>query len=187
MWADKLNSWRKDRANLFVLNIFVVYALWKAFAYYVKNSTGQVHTAWLNFIIYLGSAYAAATSFVLNVFGENTVHNGIAVFYPVLYRRITVEDHCLAIPATVIFTGTILLFRGSWKNKLWFVPMGILFIAIINMLRLVSLCYIFAHYSQKFFDINHSLIYVVLTYSLIFLLIVWWMKKFAEPGNNSKQ
>jgi exosortase/archaeosortase family protein len=186
MWTDKLNNWRKDNANLFVINILLVYALWKAFAYYVKNSTGAIHVAWIKFIVFLGSVYAWATSLVLNAFGEDTVHNGIAIFYPVLYRKITVEDHCLAIPATVIFTGTILLFTGSRKNKLWFIPMGILLIAMINVIRLVFLSYIFAHFSKEFFDINHSLIYVVLTYSLIFLMIVWWMRKFAAPGNGTK-
>ena len=177
---DKLRSHLKDPANLFVLNMFIVYAAWKAFAYYINKSTGTLHVAWLKLIIVLGKAYAAATCVVLNGFGENTVRDGISVFYTVLNRKIRVEGHCLAIPATIIFIGTILLFKGSWKDKLWFIPMGILCIAIINLLRLVFVCYTFAHFSKKFFDINHSLIYVAITYALIFLLIVWWIRNFTH-------
>ncbi len=181
---EKLKKRLKDPANLFVLNIFIVYAGWKAFSYYIKNSSGWAHSSWLKLIIVLGKAYAAATCVVLNTFGEFTVRDGISVFYPVLNRKIRVEDHCLAIPATVIFIGTILLFKGSWKNKLWFIPVGILCISAINLLRLVFVCYTFAHFSEAFFDINHSVIYVVITYSLIFLLIAWWMRNFTYSKND---
>jgi exosortase/archaeosortase family protein len=175
----------KQSANLFVVNIVVIYLLWKAFAYMVKHTNGWIHEIWLGIVCYLGEAYAAVTSFILNMFWENTVRLGISVFFPLFNKLIRVEDHCLAIPATVIFVGSILSFTGSWRNKIWFVPMGVLMIVIINIIRLVLLCYIFAHFSKSFYEINHSLVYVVITYTLIFLLIVWWMKKFAVENKNN--
>ena len=169
----------KRQANLFLINMVLVYAGWKAFAYYVGHSNGFAQEIWSRAIYSLEVAYASATSDVLSFFGENTLSKGNSVIYPVLNKIITVADHCLAIPATVIFIGTILFFKGEWKDKLWFIPLGILFIVIINLIRLVFLCYTFAHFPRPYFDINHSLVYVVITYALIFLLIVWWMKKFA--------
>ena len=180
MQAATKNSWIKDRANLFVINMVMVYLLWKAFAYYEKNSDGLVHATWQKLIIFLGSAYAVVTSFILNLFGEVTVPRGIAVFYPVQNMLMRIEDHCLAIPATIIFVGTILLFSGDWKNKLWFIPMGVFFIVIINLIRLIFVCETFVYFTKEFFEINHTVIYVIITYALIFLLIVWWMKKFAN-------
>jgi exosortase/archaeosortase family protein len=179
MLAATKNKWIKDPANLFVLNMLVVYAAWKLFSFYVKHSNGFMHIAWVKFIIYLGTVYAAIASSILNIFGENTVQTGIGVFYPVQNKIIYVEDHCLAIPATVIFIGTILLFRGNWKSKLWFIPMGILFIAIINTVRIIFVCETFVYFTKQFFDINHTVVYVLITYALIFILIIWWMKKFA--------
>jgi exosortase/archaeosortase family protein len=179
MLAATKNKWVKDPANLFVLNMVVVYAAWKAFSFYVKHSSGFMHTAWIKFIISLGAIYANVTSLVLNILGERTVHNGIEIFYPVQNKIIRVEDHCLAIPATVIFVGTIALFRGNWKDKIWFIPMGIFFIAVINILRLIFVCETFVYFTKRFFEINHTVIYVVITYALIFILIIWWMKKFA--------
>ena len=70
MQIENLKKWGKDPANLFVLNMFIVYALWKLFAYYVKNSTGFVHEIWIKFIVFLGTIYASATSFILNLFNE---------------------------------------------------------------------------------------------------------------------
>jgi exosortase/archaeosortase family protein len=169
----------KRKANLFVFNIVIIYALWKAFAYFVKSSSGTAHDAWLNIIRSLGVAYASVASFILNLFGENTVQTGISVFFPVYNKLMRIEDHCLAIPATVIFIGSILSFTGRWQNKLWFVSMGIVLIVLINLTRVVLVCYIFAHYTRSYYEINHSVVYVVITYTLIFLLIIWWMRSFS--------
>jgi exosortase/archaeosortase family protein len=179
MLAAIKKKWINDPANLFVFNMVVVYAAWKVFSFYVNHSSGFMHTAWIKAIVFLGTAYASVTSFLLNILGERTAYYGIEIYYPVQNRIIRVEDHCLAIPATIIFVGTIALFTGSWKDKLWFIPMGILFIVIINILRLIFVCETFVYFTNQFFEINHTVIYVLITYALIFVLIIWWMKKFA--------
>ena len=173
----------KRSAGLYVFNMFIIYALWKMFAYYVKHSNGFVQQAWGRIIYRLGTVYASVTSLILNLFGEKTTHDGIGVLFLLLNKKINIQDHCLAIPATIIFIGTILLFTGSWKSKLWFIPIGIFLIVLINITRLVFLCYTFAHFPRPYFDINHSLVYVVITYTLVFLMIVFWMRKFAYPNN----
>jgi len=179
MQSASTEGGRKQRANMFVLNMIIVYALWKVFAYYVSNSSGWAHDTWNNMIYSLGVAYSVLTSWILNVFGENTVPTGNAVLFPGFNKIIYVESHCLAIPATIIFIVSIISFKGDWFNKLWFIPMGVVLIILINLLRLIFLCYTFAHFSRPVFDINHSLVYVVVTYTLIFLMIAWWMRRFA--------
>lgn len=76
---------RGDRrsANLFVVNIVVIYALWKGFAYLVKHTNGKLHDTWMSVICYLGEAYASAASLILNLFGEKTMRYGISVFFPI--------------------------------------------------------------------------------------------------------
>ena len=184
MQSTEIAKGDKRSANLFVMNMVVNYLLWKLFAYFVKHNTGAAHEAWIKVIYFLGTVYASVTSAILNAFGENTVQIGIRVFFPDYNKEIRVEEHCLAIPATVIFVGSILTFTGRWQNKLWFIPMGIALIILINLTRLVALCYTFVHFERPFYEVNHSFIYVVITYCLIFLLIVWWMRRFS--GLNSK-
>jgi|GEM_PF-1064341 len=180
---NKLKSILNDRANLFVIKVVGVYAVWKVLHYTVTHSSGILHTGWLKLIEGLGSFYAGITSTILNAFGEVTIRQGIKIVYVYSQNNIRVEDHCLAIPAIVIFTFSIILFNGLWKNKLWFIPLGLLAIFIINLIRLVSLSYIFEHFSRKFYEINHSLVYVIITYSLVFSMIMWWMKRFdTEPA-----
>jgi exosortase/archaeosortase family protein len=177
---NKLKSILNDRANLFVIKVVGVYAVWKLFHYYIQHSSGIPQQIWLTVIEKMGGFYAVITSAVLNIFGEETIRQGIKIVYIHSQNNIRVEDHCLAIPAMVIFTFSIALFNGTWKNKLWFIPLGLLGIFIINVIRLVSLSYIFEHFTRKFYDINHSLIYVVITYALVFLMIMWWMKKYDD-------
>jgi len=171
---------KKDRGIIFVLSIFFIYAVWKAFFYCVHHGDSRAVEYWGRFINFLGAEYAVASSLILNVFGECTTYKGISVIYHNPARIIRVEEHCLAIPATVIFVGTIALFRGDWKNKLWFIPFGVLLIIAINLIRLVFLCYIFAHYTRNFFDINHSMVFVIITYSLVFSLFMLWITKFSQ-------
>ena len=180
MWLERFRKFRNNRAKLFVFSIFFIYAFWKCFFYFVHHGNSSAKAAWAKFVYLLGAAYATATSFVLGIYGEHVTHDGILVLYIYPARIIRVEEHCLAIPATVIFIGTVLAFQGAWKNKAWFIPAGILLIVLINLVRLVLLCYIFAHFTKDFFDINHSLVFVAITYSLVFVLLVMWMTRFSE-------
>ena len=172
-------DWSKYRAHLFVIEIIAVYALWKIAHHILVIPGTAMNEIWLHWIEVLGGFYAHITSVVLNVLGEVTIQDGIRIIYVHSGKNVKVEDHCLAIPAIIVFVGSILLFTGSWKNKLWFIPLGIFGVFVINTVRLVFLSYTFEHFSTAFFDINHSFVYVVVTYTLIMLLIAWWMKRFS--------
>ena len=176
--TNTIKSFWQNKANSFVIKIVGVYAIWKLFHYWVNKPNTLLHNAWADLIQAMGTGYAAITSQALNIFGAETFGQGIAVVYQHSQSSIRIEDHCLAIPAMVVFTFTILLFGGQWKNKLWFIPLGLFGIFIINLIRLMFVCYAFEHFSQRFYDINHSIVYVVATYSLILAMIMWWMKRF---------
>jgi exosortase/archaeosortase family protein len=185
----KIRSFFTDRANLFVLNIFLVYAAWKVFSYYVKHTNGYVRIGWDKFVYFLGIIYASAASGLLNLFGQRTFRSGIVVFFERDHANLRIEDHCLAIPATIVFIGSVILFRDNWQSKFWFIPLGIACIFFINLLRIAALCILFEYYSAQFFAINHKVVSVVLSYGLIMALIVWWMRRFdtneSKPQINS--
>lgn len=176
--ANTVKSLWQNKANSFVIKIVSVYSLWKVFHYWINKPNSVLHEAWLNVIVGMGTFYASVTSSMLNIFNQSTISSGIKVIYTMSNKHIRVEDHCLAIPAMVVFTFSIILFSGPWKHKLWFIPLGLFGIFIINLIRLMFVCYAFENFSQRFYDINHSLVYVVITYSLIMAMIIWWMKKF---------
>lgn len=180
----KIKALLSDRANLFVVRIFLIYAIWKVIHHLVLTNGGPLAAQWKVPMYYMGNAYAIATSWFLNLFNENTSVEGISIVYNATIRKVRVEEHCLAIPAMIIFTFTIAFFSGRWQNKLWFIPLGLAAIVLINEIRLIFVCVAFEHFSTTLFKLNHSLIYVVITYSFIFMMIAWWMNSFNKDENN---
>jgi len=177
-FSEQTNWFRISSSLKFVIQILCVYAAWKMFhQFFLKTFLLQ---QWQLIVSTVGSWYAQVATEVLTVFGEETYRQSIAVIYKKSHNIILVEEHCLAFPAMVLFTGSILFFKGDWKAKLWFIPMGLIAIVVINLLRLILLCITFEHFSRQYFEINHSYIYVALTYGLIMLLIIWWMDKFIS-------
>jgi exosortase/archaeosortase family protein len=176
-YKEKASQWLSNPANRFVLSIFGIYGAWKVIQHYLLH--GIWIGEWKHITNAIGTVYASATSRLLHIVGQHTIQSGIAVIFPT-GDKILVEEHCLAIPAMILFAGTIALFSGSWKNKLWFIPMGLSVIIAINLLRLVFICITFEHFSKFFFELNHVYIYVAITYSAILGMILIWMNRYSE-------
>jgi hypothetical protein len=54
----------------------------------------------------------------LNIMGVQSYVDGIDIVFQQYNTRIWVQEHCLAIPAMVIFAGTVISFRGSLRGKI---------------------------------------------------------------------
>ncbi len=171
--------WGENKsAILFVGKLVGVYLFWKlyvAITYHIPllDTLRKQTNDWVAVIlikIMSGFAsilgYSTDTSYYRIIVLEGT--NGLKI-----------GDHCLAIPAMVIFSMLIIVFPGRWKDKLWFVPLGILLVQGSNLFRLIGLMFMQKYSNDAFFDFNHSYTYLVITYGFIFLLIMLWIKKFA--------
>jgi exosortase/archaeosortase family protein len=81
-----------------------------------------------------------------------------------------------------LFSGFILAFpSGSVGRKLWFIVVGNLLIYAVNIGRIIGLC-LNHHYAHKTVDFNHHYTFVVIEYSFIFLLWIWWATRLAQGG-----
>ena len=183
---DSGNAQIKE-AYLTIFKILFIYGAWKLFRYYVSLPDSFLHSWWTGFIHGLGSAYAYISVWVLNVIGVRSYPEGIDIVFRQYNTRIWVQEHCLAIPAMVIFVGTVVSFRGHLWEKIGFVFLGLLGIALINVIRLVLVSLAWIWMNERFFHLHHSVIYVVLTYTFIFLMLRWWMLRNVsqrqEQGN----
>ena len=173
----------QDSTWIYIVKLISAYFLWKILHYFLSTPTSSIHTYWRGIVHLVGGFYARVVAIFLRLLGEDITQSGIGFqFHPSL-KIVYVEEHCLAFPAMIIFSAAIVLYEGNWKDKLWFVPMGLFAIVLINILRLIFIGLSFEHFSDFYFSINHSLIYVVITYALIFLMITWWIKR----ENGSKE
>ena len=84
-----------------------------------------------------------------------------------------------------IFLVIMLCAQGKWRNKLWFIPLGLALCYAINILRTTSLILIIkSHYNL--FPLMHLYILKYLFYILMFLIWVAWEEKFKNINFGKK-
>ncbi len=157
----------------FVLKMLLVYAAWRSFKYggehyehfmwggweYLKNAQGRL-------VGHLSAIQLRAMGYQVTDFGRMIIVDGTPGIF--------IGDLCLGIAPMVIFSGFIIVFGDNERNKLWFIPLGLLLINVINVFRTSALVLVQVHY-ERYFKLAHENIYLYLTYGLILLLLLWWM------------
>lgn len=88
---------------------------------------------------------------------------------------------CNGIDLMALFGGFILIFNGSWKNKLWYIPLGLVVIHLLNLLRVICLT-IMAKIAPEYLDFNHKYTFIIILYTVVFFTWIIWVKKFADDS-----
>lgn len=124
------------------------------------------------------------SAFILNLLGYTTYRAveeddmqllGIDGAHP-----IWIGTPCNAMTLFAFFTLFILAFPGPRKQKLWFVPLGLLIIHAANLLRVISLVLI-SYYKPAWLEFNHTYTFTVFVYAIIFGLWMWWVNFSLKP------
>lgn len=85
---------------------------------------------------------------------------------------------CNGVSLFALFLVYVLAFPGPSKKKLWFIPLGILSIHLLNTIRIASLAYI-ARYYPAYLDLNHTYTFQILVYAHVFFLWYVWTNKMS--------
>jgi exosortase/archaeosortase family protein len=115
------------------------------------------------------TSYAYPAGSILSIDGE-----GLLVAGP-----------CLGLELFVAFGALVVAYPGNWRNKLWFVPLGLLSIHVLNLLRVIALL-LLLKFAPSYLEINHKYIFYVLVYALIFLMWLLFVWKYAKPDGKKK-
>lgn len=172
---NKTQFYRND-SFIIPFKIVSIYLLWKLFHHFAMIEGTSLNIFWKQLCEQLGAIYANVTSKILVLIGQKAYSGGINIFLE-NQKQIWVQDHCLAIPAKIVFVGSILSFDGKWTDKVSFIVIGLLGIVLINIARLLFVCLAWIYFSSYFFEMNHSFIYAALSYGFIFIMIRWWIKR----------
>ena len=90
-----------------------------------------------------------------------------------------IAPYCDGMVLYALFAGFVLAFPGAYRHKLWFVPLGVGLIYLVNVLRIIVLC-LNHHYSHQTVDFNHHYTFTFVEYGFIFLLWIWWATRLAH-------
>lgn len=93
---------------------------------------------------------------------------------------------CTAIKQSFIWLIIMLVARGPWKKKLWFIPLGWLCAYVFNILRITLITMIMEHHPQ-YFELLHTYIFKYLFYLMLFGLWLWWTHGISGNGNRAKE
>ncbi len=90
---------------------------------------------------------------------------------------IGVNAGCSGLKQFLQFAILMILYPGTWKHKLWFIPSGILIIHITNIFRITGLSVILVKWSnQQYFTFSHDWLFRPFFYVVIFSMWVFWVE-----------
>jgi len=94
-------------------------------------------------------------------------------------RYIIVSSGCSGLKPTMQLIVLFVFFPGPFIKKLWFIPLGILLLHIVNILRIVSLAVIIMEY-PRVWEFAHDWIFRPFFYVVIFSLWWYWNDKIRK-------
>ncbi|MBE7441761.1 MAG: archaeosortase/exosortase family protein [Flavobacteriales bacterium] len=93
---------------------------------------------------------------------------------------------CNGVELLALFAGFVLVFYGNWKHKMWYIPLGLILIHVLNIVRIIALT-IIAYYMPETLDFNHKYTFTLLMYVVVFIGWIIWVKKFAVLSKENNQ
>ncbi|PCJ26000.1 MAG: hypothetical protein COA97_06740 [Flavobacteriales bacterium] len=166
-------------------NKFVLIFLIKAIALYVfwylvydlwLKKVGIIDNLIVDNMIYVVYEILTAFGYLLNV-DYHTIGIGGGV------TSVFIATGCTGIELMALFAGFVIIFEGNWKNKLWYIPLGLLILHFLNILRVIALMFI-GRYSQEMLEFNHKYTFTIVMYIITFIGWMIWVKYFSKINDS---
>lgn len=174
-------------ALLIIVNVLCIYAIWKIFILFVGEERFDIDDRywpwfsyqWELFNQWLRELYLISTAWLLGVFGHSaTIYSNYRV-HGAGIGGVAVGNYCLGIQLFWFFGALIVLSKGVWWRKMWYIPTGIVILFVFNVFRMLGLCYAVYYYPEKI-DFNHDYIFNMIMYVIVFLMHWLWGKFFSK-------
>lgn len=99
---------------------------------------------------------------------------------------VCVGTGCSGLEMFVVYIVFLLIVNlGAWKRLLWYLPLGLIIIILFNVLRIVSLAFIY-NFMPQYLDFNHKYTFVLVVYGAIFSLWYLWVSKIASKKEDDE-
>jgi exosortase/archaeosortase family protein len=95
------------------------------------------------------------------------------------HTHITINIGCSGFKQMLHLGILFMVYPGPWRKKLWFIPLGIVIMHLINLFRLVGLSLILQS-NPEYFAQAHDNFFRPLFYILIFGMWIWWTEKLTK-------
>ena len=162
----------------FLLVAAALYALWLLAYEGFIGPDGRVDAG-------LSANIAAASAGLLRLLGfVAAVAPGSTVLLMDGRPAVVVGAPCDGLVLYALFAGFIVAFPGPVRPKLWFVPLGIGLIYLLNILRVGALA-LNHHYAHRSVDFNHHYTFAFVVYACICALWMQWVRWYGAPASEA--
>ena len=164
------SNWKqtyKEKKSLILYTAFVI-----GFTIFFLVLTNQAWFETLATPILAG--YASISSVILNLFGMGTTTTAENINSGAYSLQI--KKGCDAIAPMILYMVSILAFPIAMKWKWKGVIYGIIALAVMNIIRIVSLYFFGRYTSQAVFDIMHVDVWQILFIAFTVFLWLYWMR-----------
>lgn len=91
------------------------------------------------------------------------------------FSLVKVIEGCNAVSIFILFLSFIFSFKGKWKQYVWFIPAGALFLHISNVFRIVLIGYVF-YFHRTYTTLFHDFVFPGILYGSVLILWILWVK-----------
>lgn len=93
-------------------------------------------------------------------------------------RILAVYEGCNGINVMIIFVAFLVAFGPIGNKLLWFIPLGLLIIHLMNLARITLLFWV-SMYWPDYMYFTHKYFFTAILYVVVFVLWVWWVRKYT--------
>ncbi|WMJ72048.1 archaeosortase/exosortase family protein [Cytophagaceae bacterium ABcell3] len=160
-------SFKENRALVFLGSVVALYLVWE-FLYRTWFISSAISAG-------LCEILGLTSGFLFSLSGHEVEYANRFLSlnsHKVLY----IGSSCNGMEFFGLFACFVIAFPGAIKSKLWFLPAGILFIHLINVIR-VQFLVINYYFFESSFDFNHKYTFNFVVYGCTLLIWLWWARK----------
>ena len=169
---------------IFIIRLFLFYALWRL-TYHLIWGSPELYEMEQSFMLSFASVIVESSVWLLKLFRDDVIYIEIERIVRLSNSGgVTVSTPCVGVEMLYAFMALIVSYPGNWLKKMWFLPLGLLSIHILNILRITSLA-MMSFYAPEQLDFNHKYVFVIIVYSFIFFTWIKWIKiNEKKPSEN---
>jgi len=177
--------------GLFILILFFFHFVWRTFASNIFTVDFIRSSAqWLALQVYLESRWIIEL-FTVKITSYDQLFIGGSLRSNVFYffennGYVAVNSSCSGLKQFYQWFFLMILFPGPWKQKIWFIPLGLVIIHIVNVFRIVTMVFVTMNIAE-YWDFVHDWIVRPFFYVVMFMLWVWWNEKYHLNGKMKKK
>lgn len=121
--------------------------------------------------------------------GQNILDLKAIEGYPaiqVIYQgddTVSLFEGCNGLAVMILFFSFVFAYKGKWMDLLWFVPLGLAIVHLMNLGRLILLIRL-AEQNSPFFHFMHKYLFTLVLYAVVFALWFGWIKLVAKRNKS---